>query len=209
VIVFTGIIAAVGEVISAQVEAGRGTYRFATGKLDMSDVRPGDSIAVNGACLTVVDLYEDGFSADLSAETLACTTLGNLVAGKPVNLERAMALGDSLGGHLVTGHVDGCGIVSAVEPESGSIKLSIKAPDEFARFIAQKGSVCVDGVSLTVNRVAGSVFELMIVPHTQAETIVKDYAEGTPVNIEVDIVARYLERLMQYTAPSSPENNQP
>jgi riboflavin synthase len=209
VIVFTGIIAAVGEVVEAHVESGRGTYRFATGKLDMSGVQLGDSIAVNGACLTVVDLYDDGFGADLSAETLACTTLGKLAKGKPVNLERAMSIGDPLGGHLVTGHVDGCGAVAAIEPEAGSIKLSIKAPDELARFIAQKGSVCVDGVSLTVNRVNGSVFELMIVPHTQAETIVKDYVEGTPVNIEVDIVARYLERLMQYTDSSSPEQSKP
>lgn len=199
---FTGIIASVGKVVSAEVAEGRGTYRFATGKLDMDGVGLGDSIAVNGACLTVVELHDDGFSADLSGETLACTTLGKLTAGKPVNLERAMSLGDSLGGHLVTGHVDGCGVVVAAEPDSGSIKLSIKAPDDLARFIAQKGSVCVDGISLTVNRVDGPVFELMIVPHTQAETIIKDYVKGTLVNIEVDIVARYLERLVQYTGRS-------
>jgi len=201
--VFTGIIGAVGQIADIAMQEGQGTYRIATGKLDMAGVRPGDSIAVNGTCLTATKLYPDGFSSDLSSETLACTTLGKKKIGDAVNLERALCLGDSLGGHLVTGHVDGIGIVRGIEPDADSLRLEIEAPEELARYIAEKGSVCIDGTSLTVNAVSDRVFHLMIVPHTQAETIISGYSEGTRVNMEVDMIARYLERIVQYTGPQS------
>ena len=196
---FTGIIAAVGRIVAIDMQEGQGTFQFATAKLDMAGVKLGDSIAVNGACLTVIKLHDDGFSADLSRETLDCTTLGELQSGDPINLERALALGDALGGHLVTGHVDGVGLVQDMTNDVDSLRLTIEAPAELARYIAQKGSVCVDGTSLTVNRVDDALFELMIVPHTQVETIVSGYQVGTRVNIEVDMIARYLERIVQYT----------
>jgi len=201
--VFTGIINALGEIADIELQDGQGTYRIATGKLDMEGVRPGDSIAVNGTCLTATKLYPDSFSADLSRETLDCTTLGERKAGDSVNLEPALSLGDSLGGHLVTGHVDGIGTVRRIEPDVDSLRLSIEVPNELARYIAQKGSVCVDGVSLTVNAVDDAVFEMMIVPHTQVETIIDGYVVGTRVNIEVDMIARYLERIVQYTEPQT------
>jgi riboflavin synthase len=197
--VFTGIINAIGQIASIEMQEGQGTYRIATGELAMESARPGDSIAVNGTCLTVTELYPDGFSADLSRETLDCTTLGEKKTGASVNLERALCLGESLGGHLVTGHVDGIGVIRKIEPDVDSLRLAIEVPEELARYIAQKGSVCVDGTSLTVNAVDGAVFELMIVPHTQAETTISAYGEGTRVNIEVDMIARYLERIVQYT----------
>ena len=196
---FTGIINAIGQIADIQLQDGQGSYRIATGKLDMDGARPGDSIAVSGTCLTVTKLHPDGFSADLSRETLDCTTLGERRIGDSVNLERALCLGESLGGHLVTGHVDGVGIVRKIESDVDSLRLAVAVPEEFARYIAQKGSVCVDGASLTVNAVDGAVFEIMIVPHTQAETIISTYVEGTRVNIEVDMIARYLERIVQYT----------
>lgn len=196
---FTGIVAATGEIAAMDLQAHQGTFRFATGKLDMANVELGDSIAVNGACLTVTQIHADGFSADLSGETLDCTTLGEQHVGDRINLERALKLGDSLGGHLVTGHVDGVGTVRNLKPDGDSLCLTVEVPDLLARYIAQKGSVCVDGISLTVNAVDGAAFELMIVPHTQAETIIAGYREDTRVNIEVDMIARYLERIVQYT----------
>jgi riboflavin synthase len=156
----------------------------------------GDSIAVNGVCLTAVELPGDGFSADVSNETLALTTLGNLKVGSRVNLEKALTLSDRLGGHLVSGHVDGIGTVLERSPDARSERFVIEAPDVLARYIAQKGSVCVDGTSLTVNKVDGARFELNIVPHTLQETIIGDYVPGSEVNLEVDLIARYLERLM-------------
>ncbi len=205
---FTGIVAAVGEVADIDLRDGEGAYRFITGKLPMEGVSLGDSIAVNGCCLTVTVLHSDGFSADLSRETISCTTMGDQKSGDAVNLEKALALGESLGGHLVTGHVDGVGQVAELRPDGDSLRLSVEAPERLARYIAGKGSVCVDGASLTVNTVAGNVFELMIVPHTQAETIVNEYQAGTRVNIEVDIIARHLERLMQFGAADQSPNGQ-
>lgn len=196
---FTGIVAAVGTVDSIELRDGEGRFRFATGKLPLDNLRLGDSIAVNGCCLTVVEFDATGFSADLSRETIDRTTMADRAMGDRVNLERALALGEELGGHLVTGHVDGVGTVGELRADGESVRLTIAAPDEIARYIAAKGSVCVDGTSLTVNAVNGSVFSMMIVPHTQAETVIADYTQGTRVNIEVDIIARYLERLLQYT----------
>lgn len=196
---FTGIVTATGIIESIEKQDGQARFRMNTPHLDLADAKLGDSIAVNGACLTVVELHTNGFSADLSRETLELTSLGAATEGDIINLERALALGDSLGGHLVTGHVDGIGTVVSVTPDAGSLQLSIEAPEALARYIAKKGSVCVDGISLTVNGVDGAAFELTIVPHTRTNTIIAAYEPGTPVNIEIDMIARYLERLVQYT----------
>ena len=197
---FTGIISAIGRISSVDRQDGQARVGLAADELDMDGVQLGDSIAVNGVCVTVIEFDTAGFSADLSRETLELTTLGQADVGTSVNLERALALGDSLGGHMVTGHVDGVGVVKSVTPDAGSVRLTIEAPEQLERYIAQKGSVCIDGVSLTVNGVDGAVFELMIVPHTQLATIIDQYEPGTLVNLEVDMIARYLERLMQYTS---------
>ncbi len=201
---FTGIITAIGEIADIELHDGEGTFRFACPALDLSGARIGDSIAVNGTCLTVTE-FEAGkfFAADVSRETIACTTLGDQVSGGRVNLEPALRIGDALGGHMVTGHVDGVGVVESLSPDGESMRLTVAVPAPLARYIAQKGSVCVDGTSLTVNAVKGELFEVMIVPHTQSETIISTYGKGTRVNIEVDMIARYLERLMQYTAPAT------
>ena len=193
---FTGIIQATGTITRMESRSGDMRLSIATGQLDLSDVAMGDSIAVNGVCLTAVELPGDGFSADVSNETLALTTLGNLKSGSRVNLEKALTLSDRLGGHLVSGHVDGIGTVLERSPDARSERFVIEAPDVLARYIAQKGSVCVDGTSLTVNKVDGARFELNIVPHTLQETIIGDYVPGSKVNLEVDLIARYLERLM-------------
>lgn len=167
-----------------------------TGKLPLDDVALGDSIAVNGVCLTVVELTVNGFRADVSGETLARTTLGSLKPGSRVNLEKALTPTTRLGGHLVSGHVDGIGVVTQRRDDGRSVRFSIKAPDELAKYIAEKGSVSVDGISLTVNAVNGAEFELNIVPHTLQETTMGDFRSDQKVNLEVDIIARYLERLL-------------
>lgn len=193
---FTGIIQSVGTLGATEDRGGDSRLTLRTGKLDLSDVQLGDSIAVNGVCLTAVALPGDGFVADVSRETLSKTSLGALGIGDPVNLEKALTPTTRLGGHLVSGHVDGLGEVTAVEQEARSWRYHVRVPDELARYIAPKGSVCIDGVSLTVNTVDGAVFTVNIVPHTQQETIIHGYRVGTRVNIEVDIIARYLERLL-------------
>jgi riboflavin synthase len=162
----------------------------------MDGVLPGDSIAVNGVCLTAVVLDGPCFAADVSRETLSLTTLGELRTASRVNLEKALTLATPLGGHLVSGHVDGVGSVMEREEDARSVRFRIEAPAELARYIAPKGSICVDGTSLTVNAVDGRSFELNIVPHTLAQTITRDYVPGSRVNLEVDLVARYLERLV-------------
>ena len=164
--------------------------------LPWSDYELGESIAVNGVCLTAVALHEDGFDTDVSVETLGVTGLGGLGVGSTVNLEPAISLGERLGGHLVSGHVDCTGRVVARDTDARSIRLTIEIPKDYARYVAKKGSVCVDGVSLTVNEVSGNRFELNIIPHTADVTIIDDYAAGTVVNVEVDLLARYLERLL-------------
>jgi riboflavin synthase len=162
----------------------------------MRDVRLGDSIAVSGVCLTVIDFTTQEFSADVSNETLSRTTLGGLKPGARVNLEKALTPTTRLGGHLVSGHVDGVGKVLERTHDARSVRFRIEAPAALAKYIARKGSICVDGVSLTVNAVMGAVFELNIVPHTLAETTLDEYAAGRRVNLEVDLIARYLERLL-------------
>ncbi len=193
---FTGIIQAVGEVASLSPLGGDARLRIDTGKLDMRDVQPGDSIAVNGVCLTAIELGEACFAADVSRETLSLTSLGDLSTSGRVNLEKALTLNTRLGGHLVSGHVDGLGKVVERHDDARSVRFVIEAPAELARYIAHKGSITVDGVSLTVNAVNGACFELNIVPHTLQETIMDGYRPGTHVNLEVDLLARYLERLL-------------
>jgi riboflavin synthase len=193
---FTGIIEAIGEIRELRPGGGDVRLRVATGKLDLADVMLGDSIAVNGVCLTAVELPGDGFVADVSRETLSLTSLGQLQPGSPVNLEKALTLATRLGGHLVSGHVDGLGHVIERHDDARSVRFTIEAPGDLARYIAHKGSITVDGTSLTVNAVSGKRFELNIVPHTLQETIMDGYVAGSRVNLEVDLVARYLERLL-------------
>lgn len=202
---FTGIIEAVGEVADSCMQGGDLRLRIRTGELDLSDVILGDSIAVNGVCLTVVDLPGDGFWADVSRETLAHTEFELLGAGDAVNLEKALLPTRRLGGHIVSGHVDGIGRVLERREEGRSVRFRIEAPAALARYIATKGSITVDGVSLTVNAVSGRVFELNIVPHTLEGTLLTEYRAGHRVNLEVDMIARYLERLLQGAAASGAE----
>jgi riboflavin synthase len=202
---FTGIIQAVGSCRSLEPRGGDVRITLSTGKLDMHGVVPGDSIAVNGVCLTAVVIDGPAFAADVSRETLALTTLGDLRTGSRVNLEKALTLATPLGGHLVSGHVDGVGEVLERRQDARSWRLRIQAPAELARYIAHKGSIGVDGTSLTVNAVRGRVFDLNIVPHTIEETIIGDYAAGTRVNLEVDLLARYLERLLLGDKAADPE----
>ena len=193
---FTGIIQAVGTIAAMEPRGGDLRLRVATGKLPLDDVALGDSICTNGVCLTVTDLPGDGYWADVSVETLDFTTLGQMKPGAAVNLEKALTPESRLGGHIVSGHVDGVGeIVSAVE-DARSWRVVVRAPDALARYIAHKGSICIDGTSLTVNAVNGAEFDLNIIPQTMAETVFGDYRAGTRVNLEVDVIARYLERLV-------------
>jgi len=193
---FTGIIEAVGQISSLQPRGGDVRVQVKTGKLDLADVRLGDSIAVNGVCLTVVELPGDGFWADVSQETMRRSAFVNLEVGSRVNLEKALTATTRLGGHLVSGHVDGVGKVLSRDEEARSVRFRIETPAALARYIAEKGSITVDGTSLTVNGVDGAVFDLNIVPHTLQETVMGDYQPGRAVNLEVDVIARYLERLL-------------
>jgi riboflavin synthase len=191
---FTGIVAAVGRIERVEPR-DRGLRLFIdAGELDLSDVAPGDSIAVNGVCLTAVALAAPVFEADVSQETIDCTI--GLGAPGEVNLEKALRLADRLGGHLVTGHVDGVGAVVSFTSFGESWRLVIRAPGGLARYIARKGSICVQGVSLTVNRVDGRELEINLIPHTLARTTLRHLAAGAQVNLEVDLIARYAERLM-------------
>jgi riboflavin synthase len=193
---FTGIIEAVGAV--KRIEPMGGDLRFVIdgGNLDMSDVRLGDSIAVNGVCLTVIEFEPDSFSADVSNETISLTSLKGLKAGSAVNLEKAMLPTTRMGGHLVSGHVDGLGTVVSKTGDARSIRLEIEVPAELKKYIAVKGSISIDGTSLTVNSVDNRIVGLNIVPHTQERTVIQHYTKGTKVNLEVDLVARYLETLL-------------
>ncbi len=193
---FTGIIESVGRIQSMQPRGGDVRVYVKTGKLDLADVKLGDSIAVNGVCLTAVELPGDGFWADVSQETIRRTAFTTLKEGSRVNLEKALTPASRLGGHLVSGHVDGVGKVLSLHEDARSWHFRIEAPAALAKYIAEKGSITVDGTSLTVNAVDGAVFHLNIVPHTLQETIMGDYRPGHPVNLEVDVIARYLERLL-------------
>jgi riboflavin synthase len=194
---FTGIILAVGKIASIENKAGDCRLKIETGKLPLSDAALGDSIAVNGVCLTAVELGGNYFIADVSNETLSRTTLKNALTGTPVNLELALTPNTRMGGHIVSGHVDGIGKVIEKKPDARSVRFKFKVPDNLAKYIAEKGSICINGISLTVNEVQGATFTVNIVPHTLIETTLNDAIVGTEVNLEVDLLARYMERLMQ------------
>ena len=192
---FTGIIEAVGKIEARSQEKGEWRLKFFTGDLDLSDVKIGDSIAVSGCCLTVVEKQATAFLADVSNETMRCTSLGTLEIGSAVNLEKAMLATDRFGGHIVSGHVDGVGHLIKVENEGQSIKMTFKIPSNLSKYVAVKGSICVDGTSLTVNEANDDYFAVNLIPHTQDETVSGSYQIGDSVNLEVDIIARYLERM--------------
>jgi riboflavin synthase len=199
---FTGIVQAMGTVARIEPIGGDTRLVIDAGGLDTSDVAIGDSVSVSGVCLTAVAVDGSWFAADVSVETLSCTTLGMLKSGDCVNLEKSLRLADRLGGHLVSGHVDGVGRVLAVEPEARSQRWTFEVPAALSRYVAAKGSVCVDGVSLTVNDVDSNRFGVNLIPHTIEATAFQHRRAGDVVNIEVDMIARYLERLMTRERPS-------
>jgi riboflavin synthase len=200
---FTGIVQGVGRVRSIEPRGGDIRMWIDTGGVPLGDVPVGGSIAVNGCCLTAIEFGPSAFAADLSRETLAMTTAGHWSAGTPVNLEKALTAGQALGGHYVTGHVDGVGRVLSRHDDARSVRVEFEVPPELARYVARKGSICVDGVSLTVNGAVGDRFDVNLVPHTLEVTVLASYEPGTRVNLEVDIIARYLERLMAERQPGA------
>jgi riboflavin synthase len=193
---FTGIVQDIGRIEARVARGGDARLSIGVGTLDLSRLSSGDSVCVQGVCLTAVDVTARVFEADVSRETLSLTTLGDLEPGAAVNLEPALRAGDALGGHLVSGHVDGVGTVAAVVEEARSLRVTIAAPAALSRYIAHKGSVTVDGVSLTVNEVAGDRFGVNLIPHTRVVTTLGRLAAGARVNLEIDQVARYVERLL-------------
>ena len=193
---FTGIVTDLAEIVSVQHTPQRGTRFDVKTRYDLKDVPIGASIAHNGVCLTVIDIKSDIYCVEVSEETLSKTTLGDWRAGRKINLERPLALGDELGGHMVSGHVDGVGRLVSQVPDGASQRLVFQAPDALAKYIASKGSVTVDGVSLTVNEVDGATFGVNIIPHTQEVTTLGLLAPGDKVNLEIDLIARYVARLM-------------
>ena len=193
---FTGIIEGVGRIAVLEARGGDVRLRVEVGTLPFAAVQPGESIAVNGVCLTVVEFDAVSFAADASNETLSLTTLGRLQVGAPVNLERAMRPTDRLGGHLVSGHVDGVGRVLAIVEDARAQRWRFAAPAALLRYVAKKGSICVDGVSLTVNEVDADGFEVALIPHTVSHTAFAQTRVGDAVNLEIDLVARYVERLL-------------
>jgi len=194
---FTGIVAATGSISAIEERGADKRFTINTGKLDLSDVNIGDSISVNGICLTVTELVKNAFSTDLSTETLMVTTFGAATLGIRVNLEKALTLSDRLGGHIVSGHVDGIGVITDFYEDARSIRYEISMPAELNRYLCKKGSICIDGVSLTVNDVVANSFFINIIPHTMDETIFSTYEKETKVNLEVDLIARYLEGLQR------------
>lgn len=198
---FTGLIEGVGSLVSRDPCGGDARLRIAVGSLPFGGVQAGESIAVNGVCLTVVEFDDSGFAADVSNETLSLTTLGTLPTGAMLNLERAMRPDDRLGGHLVSGHVDGIGNVADIAPDGRAQRWTFTADGPLLRYIAQKGSICVDGVGLTVNAVDDDGFEVALIPHTVSHTAFARTAVGDAVNLEVDLVARYVERLLSARIP--------
>ena len=192
---FTGIVTDVGRVREIAGATGGGHRLEIETAYDTDTVALGASIACSGPCLTVVDKGAGWFAVDVSRETADRTTLGGWRAGTRVNLERALALGDELGGHLVSGHIDGVAVIEGAVPEGDSLRLAVRCPAELSRFVASKGSVALDGVSLTVNEVEGDVFGINLIPHTLAQTTFGDCAAGRRLNLEVDLIARYLARL--------------
>ena len=201
---FTGIIEALGQLVEKRQKGGDLRLRIATGKMNLDDVKLGDSIATNGVCLTVTGLEERSFWADVSNETISHSSLNDLSIGSNVNLEKAMIANGRFGGHIVTGHVDAVAKIGKISADARSIRIEVETPAELQRYIAHKGSITIDGVSLTVNELTATGFVLNIVPHTADETIIASYKDGSRVNIEVDVIARYLEQLMK-----PPQDNKP
>ena len=193
---FTGIIKALGRIERMTPIGGDVRLSIDSAGLPWSEYTIGDSIAVNGVCLTAVALRDSGFDTDVSNETLEVTALKSLADGAAVNLEPALAAGERLGGHLVSGHVDCTGRVTTISEDARSLRLEFELPEEYSRYVAKKGSICIDGVSLTINAVKANGFSVNIIPHTAEVTVIGGYRTGTEVNIEVDLVARYLERLL-------------
>ena len=193
---FTGIVQDVGRVVARESRGGDERLTIACERLDLSQLRTGDSVSVQGCCLTATAVSGRTFSCDLSRETLSRTTLGALAMGSPVNLEPALRAGDALGGHFVSGHVDGVGRVATATGDARSLRVTIEAPAELLRYLAPKGSVAIDGVSLTINSVEGASFAVNLIPHTLTVTTLGALAPGSPVNLEVDQVARYVARLL-------------
>lgn len=193
---FTGIVAGMGRVAAREERGGDLTLTIARDGVDLGDARVGDSIAVSGVCLTITHRDAQGFRADVSRETLSLTTLGDLSVGQHVNLEAALTAGAALGGHLVTGHIDGLATLRARHADGRSERYEFDAPGGLARYIARKGSICLDGVSLTVNDVSGTQFGVNLIPHTQQVTTLGVLRPGARVNLEVDLIARYVERLV-------------
>lgn len=193
---FTGIIEAVGKVLSSSQTAGDVRLVIDAAGLDMGDVKLGDSIATSGVCLTVIDFGKNWYAADVSLETIRRTTLLQWKTGTLVNLEKALLPTTRLGGHLVSGHVDGLGEITLVRKDARSLYFEVKAPDELAKYLAEKGSITVDGISLTINHLNGALLSLNLVPHTAEQTTIKEWTVGSKVNLEVDVLARYMERLL-------------
>ncbi|MDA3808301.1 MAG: riboflavin synthase [Thiomicrorhabdus sp.] len=202
---FTGIIESQGVIEKIEPQKGDWKVTVQTGKLDMSDVKVGDSIATNGICLTAIEITHNSYVADVSGETINVTTAADWQVGTQVNLEKALRLQDRLGGHLVSGHVDGVGTIHKISQDARSWRYEVEAPLDLCKYIASKGSICINGISLTVNEVEGTVFGVNIVPHTRQETTIKEFKVGSKVNLEVDLLARYLERMM--SAPQAKDES--
>ena len=203
---FTGIIEATGTISSLHQVGLESWLTISTHKLDLSDGKLGDSIAVNGCCLTVAKLKDDCFSTYVSQETQHSTTFGSLVRGARVNLEKAMLATSRFSGHIVSGHIDGVGTILSINSEGKSLRVEFELSNDLVRYVAAKGSICIDGTSFTVNTASGNVFSINVIPHTLKQTVVGDYKVGQQVNVEVDLVARYLERLMQKENSAKTDN---
>ena len=193
---FTGIIHAIGKIHAIDQHGADSRFVFNTGNMVLSDLNIGDSIAVNGACLTLIDVGENSFAADISNETLKRTTFSKLEVGSSINLEKAMQLSDRLNGHMVSGHIDGIGKISCLGDDGRSVGYAIVVPKALDRYLSKKGSVTVDGVSLTINAIKENTIKVNIIPHTLSKTIFSEYITGCQVNIEVDLIARYLDRII-------------
>jgi len=206
---FTGIIQATGSIHEVHSSEKGAVFVINSNDLDLNDSNVGDSIAVNGVCLTATELKKNSFTADVSQETLSCTTFSELSEGQSVNLEKSLRLNQGIDGHLVSGHVDGIGEVDSVYTEGVSTRLKIKAMTDLMKYIAKKGSICINGVSLTVNSVVGNIFDVNIVPHTLSSTTLGGLSEKSKVNLEIDIIARHVEQLINHKIDSGVDLSMP
>ena len=195
---FTGIIQAIGSIQEVHSSDNGVSLKINSNTLDISDSKIGDSIAVNGVCLTATQVSDNSFTADVSNETINCTTFSDLLIGDSVNLEKSLRINQGIDGHLVSGHVDGIGKVQSINKDGDSSRIKILVEDDIIKYIAKKGSICINGVSLTVNSVEDNIFDVNIVPHTFSVTTLRDLSVGSNVNLEIDLIARYVERLKNY-----------